>query len=135
MQTIGALIAAVFIGIVALTGGMMACGSSGPMQYASDVPTNAPPIVTRVDPTSGPIGTAVTIYGFGFSFAPDLNAITIGQAMAVADTYTFLEVPTSEEIESLTTTVPAEAVEGASPVVVLVHEIPSNADIFFTVTP
>ncbi len=112
-----------------------ACGNSGPFEYASDVPTNAPPTVTRVDPASGPIGTLVTLYGFGFSFAPELNAVTIGQAMAIADTYTFLEAPTSEEIESLTTTVPAEAIEGASPVVVLVHEIPSNADVVFTVTP
>ena len=135
MCAIGPLKTAHLLCVVAVALALSACGTGGAAEYPSDVPTNAPPTVSRVDPTSGPPGTTVTIYGFGFSIGPALNIVTIGESMAAATEYEILSSPTSDELESLTAVVPDDAVAGESPVVVLVHETPSNADVTFTVTP
>jgi ABC-type glycerol-3-phosphate transport system substrate-binding protein len=112
---------------------MAACGG-GASGYEYDVPTDAPPTVSRVDPPQGPSGTEVTIYGFGFSFIPEINIISLGSTGAAADAYNLLASPTSAEIESLTFTVPANIAPGTYPVVVVVHDNASNADVTFTVT-
>lgn len=118
------------IPIVVLT--LTACGSSS--FYDFDIPTDAPPTIARVDPAQGPVGTEVTIYGFGFSFIPEINIISIGNGAAVAANYNLLANPTSSEIESLVFTVPDNLAPGTYPVVVVVHDNASNADITFTVT-
>lgn len=112
---------------------LAACGGIS-SNYDFDVPTDAPPTVSRVDPAQGPVGTQVTIYGFGFSFIPEINIISMGIGAAVATSYNLLANPTSSEIESLAFTVPSNLAPGNYPVVVVVHDNASNADITFTVT-
>ncbi len=103
--------------------------------YPDDVPTQSPPIVSRVEPTSGPAGTVITIYGFGFSLNPAINVVIVGDAGASATDYQLVASPTANEIEQLTATVPADAAIGESGVVVVVYENASNADVLFDVTP
>lgn len=112
-----------------------ACGSTKGSDYGDDVPTQLPPTVSRVDPATGPVGTVITIFGFGFSMAAPDNIVIIGTTAVSATAYTLLPVPTATEIESLTATVPADAAAGANSVTVLVGENASNSDIIFTVTP
>lgn len=111
------------------------CGISGSSDYPDDVPTQLPPTVSRIDPAAGPAGTAITIFGFGFSEAAPNNTVIIGNTAVSATAYTLLPAPTATEIESLTATVPADAAAGANPVTVVVGENASNSDITFTVTP
>ena len=110
----------------------MACGS--PVAFPSDVPIDSPPIVSRVDPTEGSAGDIITIFGFGFSIVAPNNIIVIGDAASAATSYRLLESPTSTEIEAIEAPVPDQATEGETPVVVMVHESVSNADVLFTVT-
>jgi len=108
------------------------CGSGNP--YSEDVPTDSPPVVSRVDPSSGPVGTEITIFGYGFSYTSSLDFVLIGTEMTIASSYSILDEPTSTEIESLTATIPEDAATGENSVVVLVYENASNTDISFTVT-
>jgi len=113
---------------------LFSCGGEGP-NYYDDVVTGSPPIVSRVDPAAGAAGTQVTIFGLGFSYIIPTNIVTMGTVGAVAETYTILANPTATEIESITFTVPADLAPGEYPVVVVVHDTASNADVTFTVTP
>ncbi len=110
-------------------------GTSSDSGFFDDVPTGSSPVVSRLDPASGPVGTLVTIYGLGFSYIAPTNIIAMGTGAAVAESYSILAAPTTDEIETLTFTVPTGLAPGAYPVVVVVHEIPSNSDVQFTVTP
>ena len=125
-----ARILAISVMLIALAAG---CGS--PSIFADDIPTNAPPIVSRVDPTSGSPGDTITIFGFGFSLVPPNNIVVIGGTATPATDYTLLDQPTATEIEALTVVVPDGAQAGESGVVVVVHDFSSNADVLFTVTP
>lgn len=113
---------------------MSACGGSD-AQFYDDVPTGSYPIVSRVDPASGPVGTLATVYGLGFSFLAPTNVVTMGTSGAAAESYTLLSSPTASEIESLTFTVPGDLTPGEYPVVVVVHDAASNSSVTFTVTP
>ena len=110
------------------------CGSSS-SQFEPDIPTDSPPIISRIEPTTGPAGTVITIYGFGFSYAAPINIISIGEAATPATSYRLLDTPTSTEIEALEATLPDDVAVGESPVIVIVYENASNSDIIFTVTP
>ena len=110
-----------------------ACGA--PLVYPPDVPTDSPPIVSRVEPSVGSAGEVVTIYGFGFSFTVANNIVIFGDAASAATSYRLLDSPTSTEIEAIEAPVPADAPEGANPIVVVVYDNVSNADVLFTVTP
>lgn len=110
-----------------------ACGSSAP--FSPNVVTELPPTVSRVDPATGPVGTVIQIFGFGFSVAPPENVVIIGGSGVSAETYDLIVNPTSDEIEVLTATVPTDAALGDSSIVVVVGEHTSNADVMFTVTP
>lgn len=110
------------------------CGSSGG-SYPDDVPTQLPPTVARVDPAAGAPGSAIMIFGYGFSETAPNNVVIIGNAAVTATAYALLAAPTATEIESLSATVPASAPAGQSSVVVVVSDNTSNADILFTVTP
>lgn len=109
------------------------CG--GGNNYPSDVPTDSPPIVSRVDPSAGAPGDSITIFGLGFSIAAPDNTVIIGGAAVAATSYRLVDPPTSTEIEALTATVPTGAAVGTSSVVVVVDDQTSNADVTFTVTP
>ena len=115
---------------------LAACGSGdSSFDYSEDVPTNLPPTVARIDPATGPVGTAVTVFGFGFSDAAPDNVLMVGSGSIAATAYTLLPNPTSSEIESISATIPAGAAVGADAILVIVDGNPSNADITFTVTP
>lgn len=109
------------------------CGAGD--DYPSDVPTDSPPIVSRIDPNAGAPGDAITIFGLGFSIAAPNNTVIIGGAAVAATSYRLVDPPTSTEIEALTATVPTGAATGTSSVVVVVYDQTSNADVAFTVTP
>ena len=112
---------------------LTSCGQGS--QFFDDVVTSAPPIVIRIDPSSGPVGSQATIFGLGFSNLTLTNVVSIGDAVASAEEYALLENPTNGEIESITFTIPAGLAEGDYPVVVIVYETASNTDIHFQVTP
>jgi hypothetical protein len=111
-----------------------ACGSSSP-SFAPDVPTDSPPIVSRVDPNSGGTGSEVTIFGFGFTISVPENIVVIGGVATNATSYRLLSNPTSTEIEAITADVPNNAAAGEGPIYVVVYDNVSNADVSFTVTP
>jgi len=113
---------------------LSACGGGDP-GYSDDVPTQAPPFVSRVEPTSGPVGTTITIYGFGFSIAAPTNLVVLGGSGSAATSYQLLNNASSIEIESITAVVPNDAAVGSSEVMVVVYDNVSNADVTFTVTP
>ena len=119
---------------VALFLALTSCGGAGPLYY-DDVPTGSSPIVSRVDPASGPAGTAATVYGLGFSYLAPINVVTMGTEGVAADSYTILADPTDAEIESIAFTVPGGLSPGDYPLVVVVHDAASNSDVTFTVTP
>lgn len=110
------------------------CGGSSE-SFAPDVPTNSPPIVSRVTPNSGNAGSEVTIFGFGFTISVPENIVVIGGTSTNATSYTLLSNPTSTEIEAITADVPNDAMLGEGPIYVVVHDNVSNADVSFTVTP
>jgi YD repeat-containing protein len=66
--------------------------------------TVAPPVViSSITPTSGPVGTVVTVNGSGFLPSPAQNSVTIGGVAASV---------TSADVTQLTVTVPSGAVSG-----------------------
>jgi hypothetical protein len=110
------------------------CGGTS-VGYAPDVPTDSPPIVSRVDPNSGGPGTEVEIFGFGYTISVPENIVVIGGVATNATSYRLLSNPTSIEIEAITADVPTNAQLGEGPIYVVVHDNVSNADVSFTVTP
>ena len=113
---------------------LVACGSSSSNDFSDNIPTNSPPIVSRVDPANASAGDEVTIFGFGFSMAVPENIVMIGDAATNATAYSLLESPTDTEIESLTAIVPDDVTAGENSVIVVVDVNISNADITITVT-
>ncbi|HPQ80358.1 MAG TPA: IPT/TIG domain-containing protein [bacterium] len=111
------------------------CGGSGGSDFPDDIPTQTNPIVTRVSPDSGPAGTAVTIFGLGFSTNFPNNVVVIGDTASPATGYNLVEPPLPTEIEAITSTVQDGAALGVNSVVVIVYDNVSNADVTFTVTP
>ncbi len=111
-----------------------ACGGNGPM-YNSTVPTQMPPYIDNVAPASGSPGDVITIFGFGYSAQAPSNVISFGSFSASATAYTLIPNATSNEIESLTVTIPAAATPGVVPVYVTVFGNTSNANNTFTITP
>lgn len=121
----------IILAFIALT----ACGGQSPDSYAPDVPTNAPPIVSSVDPNAGAAGDEITIFGLGFTVSVPENIVIIGGSATSATSYRLLSNPTSDEVEAITAVVPDNAALGEGPIYVQVHENTSNADVSFTVTP
>lgn len=109
--------------------------SDAPAAFPPDVVTDSPPVISRVSPTSGPVGTQVTIYGFGFSFTAPLNIISVGGAATPATDYQLLDNPAADEIEALTASIPDDSAIGQSPITVTVYDYTSNSDVLFEVTP
>lgn len=79
----------------------------------------AAPTITSLSPTSGPIGTSVTITGTDFGSTQGSSTVTFAGTAATA---------TGWSDTSITTTVPAGAVTGD--VVVTVNGVPSNGQTF-----
>ncbi len=111
------------------------CGGSGSDPYPNDVPTHAPPLVTRIDPDSASPGDTVTIYGLGYSIIPEYNLITFGSVSAVADSYDFLDPPGDGEFEIITVVIPDDVEVGINPVMVTVHQTTSNDDVSIDIIP
>ncbi|MFA4873810.1 MAG: IPT/TIG domain-containing protein [bacterium] len=109
------------------------CGSGDGFQ--PDVPTDAPPIISRVDPNAGSPGDNITIFGLGFTISYPENIVVIGGAATTATSYRLLDNPTASEVEAITVTVPTGAQLGEGPVYVQVHGNSSNSDVSFTVNP
>lgn len=84
--------------------------------------TISPPIITSFTPTSGPIGTTVTINGTGFATTPANNLLLFNGTTATV---------TVSTTTSITTTVPAAATTGKITVTVGCNTATSVAD--FTV--
>ena len=109
------------------------CGSGS--DYDATVPTDSPPIVSRVDPNAGVASDEITLFGFGFTIAFPENIVVVGGGATSATSYRLLTNPTPTEIEAITFTVPADAVPGEGPIYVQVYGNASNTDISFTVVP
>lgn len=125
------LVAIAFAALIAGFG----CGSSGDSDFPDDVPTQTNPVVSRITPVAGPVGSTITITGFGFSSIFPNNIVVIGDAAVSATGYSLVEPPTPGEIEAITAPVPVNAPAGLNSVFVVVYDNVSNADLTFTVTP
>ncbi|MBI4126165.1 MAG: IPT/TIG domain-containing protein [Deltaproteobacteria bacterium] len=110
------------------------CGTSA-TSFDPDVVTDSPPTITRIAPAAGVAGDTITIFGLGFSVAPQNNIVSIGSAITTADGYQLVDPPTSSEIESLTFTIPNDATTGEQPVTLVVGAFSSNSDMILTVNP
>ena len=110
------------------------CGGGGP-QFSDNVPTQSIPIVERLDPTTLSRGDTLSIFGFGYSFVPAENVITIGSASAVAESYTLINDPNPGEIEEITVTVPNTTPIGENTVFIIIGENASNSNLTITVQP
>jgi len=82
-----------------------------------------PPSITSFSPTSGPVGTIVTITGTNFSIIPVENSLLFGASPATASTATSTQ---------LTVTVPPGAT--SQPISLTVNGLTTNSGSAFTVT-
>ena len=98
--------------------------SSTDFTVTAPAPAPEPPVVSSFTPTSGPVGTTVTITGDNFSGMPLENEVGFGGVMA--------EDPTSASTTSLTVRVPSGARTGRVSVAVGGQTGTSSED--FTVT-
>jgi len=105
----------------------------GSSDYNPNVPTDSPPIVSRVDPSAGMAGDMISIFGLGFSIAYPEDIVVVGGAATSATSYRLLDNPTDSEIEAITFIVPEEAEIGEGPIYVQVEGNSSNVDVSFTV--
>ncbi len=113
--------------------GIVACGSG--VDYDSTVTTESPPYVNRIDPSAANRGDTITVYGFGFSFVPEYNIISLGDIAIVASSHDFLAAPVENEIESLTFVVPSNINFGDYGIVITVLGNTSNSNVTLTVNP
>lgn len=81
--------------------------------------TTTTPVITSVAPTSGVIGTSVTIAGSNFDTTPGNNTVTFGTTPATVTTATST---------SLTVTVPAGASIGANNITIAINGLTSNSN-------
>ncbi|MBI4211934.1 MAG: hypothetical protein HY540_04770 [Deltaproteobacteria bacterium] len=115
---------------------LASCGSSeSDLALNESVPTGLTPTLARIDPASAQAGDPVTLFGCGFSAAPALNVISIGNAITTAETYQLLSPATADELEQITFIVPPDAQAGANTVTITVGENVSNANQTLTVNP
>ena len=91
--------------------------------FRNIIPAPASPVVTSFTPTSGPVGTAVTITGTNFSTIPADNIVRFGAVQAIV---------TAASATELTVTVPAGATY--QPVSVTVNGLTSSSRVPFNVT-
>lgn len=94
------------------------------------------PFISSINPTTATAGDTVTILGYGFSDASELNVVFIGATDTLADAGSYsLVVPqtVATEIESITFTVPAGITPGSYSVYLLVLTNPSNDNITITI--
>src|SRR5689334_20424067 len=83
----------------------------------------AQPVINSFSPTSGPVGTTVTITGTGFNFWADSNIVYFGAVRATLQ---------SVSANSLTVTVPAGATY--APITVTSNRLTAYSKLAFTVT-
>ena len=98
--------------------------SSESFTVTGTTPALDPPVVSSFTPTSGPVGTTVTITGENFSETASENEVRFGGVMAAA--------PTSASTTSLVVLVPSGARTGSISVAVGGQAGTSSTD--FTVT-
>ncbi len=117
--------------VVVLTDEVSA-GSTVPVRV-HEVSTPTAPIITSVDPPSGPPGTQVTITGNNFG---DTRGAGKGKSGKGASYVSFNGVAATEYASWSNTRIVCTVPEGATtgPVVVVVNGVESNTDIIFTVT-
>lgn len=96
-----------------------------------------PPIIQDISPTTAARGSTVTLSGFGFSFYPEYNIVTIGTGTDSVATFatTYALAATPGTVESLTFVVPADAPLGLQNVFLVVITNGSNSDKQITITP
>ena len=111
------------------------CGNEDLAPIDPSVATSSLPVITRISPATGAIGTTATIFGYGFSTNPLVNMVSVGGTTTTAATYALVSPPIAGEIESLTFTIPTGAPLGVQPIFVIVFDNTTNTDITFTVTP
>ena len=111
---------------------VLAVAGSNVVEYTYDAAGNIVQIarqtvaglaITSFDPTSGPVGTAVTIYGSGFDAAPANNIVKFNGIVATV---------TASASGSISTTVPSGATTGPISITVSASTVMSSQP--FTVT-
>jgi len=80
------------------------------------------PVITRVAPDVASVGDSITLTGQGFSFVAPENVVAVGGSSGSADEYAIADDGT----ESLTFTLPDDAIAGETEILVIVEGNPSN---------
>lgn len=112
------------------------CGSSSnTIDLDPSVATDLPTVLHRVDPATAHAGDTITLFGFGFSVAAAENLLVVGDTSAAANTYSLLATPATDELESLTVTLPTSLTPGDYALTLFVHETQSNDTVTLTITP
>ena len=112
--------------------GYAACGGRGSV-FSDDIPTETMPLIARVNPTTGPAGSVVQIFGIGFSEVPAQNVVIVGSIATTATDYALVAPPANDEIEKLTVTIPGTLSAGEHAITLLIHENPSNSNKTFVI--
>ncbi len=114
---------------------VIGCGTETQSSFDSHIPSGAPPIVERVDPTSAAAGETVTLFGVGFSIIAAENILHIGETAVSATEYGVVDEPVGAEVEQLDFELPEELSAGDYDIFLSVLSTPSNADQSLTITP
>jgi hypothetical protein len=107
--------------LVAITCFSAACASSNDAAQS---------LILSVVPATGSPGDQIQVFGANFDTTAGLNIITLADVSSVADSFDI--APDGSEV--LTFEIPAGATVGATTLLVLVNNLPSNG-FDFTVTP
>src|SRR5262245_29761459 len=112
---------------------LAACGGEG-----GGTTVVSQPILNAALPDHASSGQTVTLQGTGFSVDPNENIVVFGGTSAASLSYRLIplnQLPGSGAVEEVTFQVPSAAAPGATSLLVLVQENPSNAIPFTVESP
>jgi IPT/TIG domain-containing protein len=113
---------------------LAACGGGG----GGAPPVTSQPILNAALPSQASPGEMVTLQGTGFSADPNENIVVFGGTSAASLSYRLIpsdQLPPSGAVEEITFQVPGAAPPGATNLLVLVKDNPSNAIPFTVESP
>lgn len=112
--------------IITVTLFTLSCGGRNGLDFDASIATQSYPIISRVDPATGTAGDTITIFGFGFSSAGELNTVVLGDNAIVAQNYALLDPPVDDEIEQIDFVIPTGLTADTVDLSLLVLENVSN---------
>lgn len=119
---------------VSLGAWLAGCGTESGVKNPNVI-TDQPVLIATL-PSQGAPGGTVTLQGVGFSIVPDENIIILDDTSSQGLSHRFLDpLPPNGAVEEITFLIPLNAVPGATQLIVLVEERPSNSLPFTVESP